>query len=478
MKKSDALLAKIRDGETLTSSEKLRLIISLSIPSILSQLTVTLMFFFDAAMVGSLGASSSASVGIVETTLWFFSSIASACTIGFGVQVATAVGANDFQRARRVLRSGIVTSVLFSFFLTSLAVAIHWRLPLWLGGGEDIAHNASTYFLIFSLALPLFQLNGFFANVLKSTGNMRTPAFLSIMSCVLNVVFNYFCIYPTHEIHIFSMPITIYGAGLGVAGAAIGSVLAIAVTILLMGYSALSRSPILALHLDRGHMVSWKPNMRILRRMLIISSPLALQHGLLNVAQMVSTIIVAPLGNFSIAANSFAITAEALCYMPGYGIAEASTTLVGQSVGAQRLDLCKSLAYRCVGVGMVVMAFMGFIMYVTAPELMGLMTPVPEIVALGVQALRIEAFAEPMFAAAIICNSCMIGAGDTLVPACMNLISMWGVRLTIAAWLAPIWGLVGVWAGMAIELTFRGMIFLIRLVRGTWLKKALRLAHQ
>ncbi len=469
---SDALVAKIRLGEGLTNSEKFRLIVSLSIPSILAQLVVTLMFFIDAAMVGKLGAAASAAVGLVETTLWFFSSLASACTIGFGVQVAQNVGANNFARARQVLRTGIITSVVFSLCVAALAVAIHTKLPLWLGGGEDIAPNASIYFLLFALALPLFQLNGFFANALRSTGNMRTPAMLSILSCVLDVVFNFLCIYPTRQIHLLSLHITIPGAGLGVAGAALGSALAIALTLLLMAYAALRRSPILALRLDRGVAVSWRPDGAVLRRMLAISWPLALQHGLLNVAQMVSTIIVAPLGNCAIAANSFAVTAEALCYMPGFGVAEAGTTLVGQSVGARRFDLCRSLAYRCVAVGMVVMAVMGGVMYLTAPELMGLMTPVPEIVALGAQALRIEAFAEPMFAAAIICSSCMVGAGDTLVPACMNLFSMWGVRLTIAAWLAPIWGLAGVWTGMATELTFRGVLFLVRLRRGAWLTKA------
>ena len=214
--------------------------------------------------------------------------------------------------------------------------------------------------------------------------------------------------------------------------------------------------------------------MACLKKAFGISSPLALQYSLMNGAQMVSTVIVAPLGNFAIAANSFAITAESLCYMPGYGVAEAATTLVGQSAGARRWGLCRGLACRCVAIGMTVMAFMGGVMYVFAPELMGLMTPVSEIVNLGVQALRIEAFVEPMFAAAIVCNSCMVGAGDTIIPACMNLVSMWGMRLSIAAWLAPVWGLAGAWTGMAIELSFRGAIFLFRLFKGGWLKKAMK----
>jgi Na+-driven multidrug efflux pump len=117
------------------------------------------------------------------------------------------------------------------------------------------------------------------------------------------------------------------------------------------------------------------------------------------------------------------------------------------------------------------MTLMGILMWVFAPELMGMMSPVEDIVSQGAQALRIEAWAEPMFAAAIVCNGVFIGAGDTIVPAIMSLSSMWLVRLTLAASLAPTYGLKGVWTAMAIELTFRGIIFLWRLFGGKWYKK-------
>jgi Na+-driven multidrug efflux pump len=96
------------------------------------------------------------------------------------------------------------------------------------------------------------------------------------------------------------------------------------------------------------------------------------------------------------------------------------------------------------------------------------MSPVDEIIALGADVLRIEAWAEPMFAAAIVCNGVFIGAADTLKPAIMTLASMWGIRLTLAAILASRYGLRGVWTAMAIELTFRGLLFLTRLFRGRW----------
>ena len=113
--------------------------------------------------------------------------------------------------------------------------------------------------------------------------------------------------------------------------------------------------------------------------------------------------------------------------------------------------------------GMLVMGLMGVVMYVGAPFIMGTMTPDTEVIALGVEALRIEAFAEPMFAAAIVAYGVFVGMGKTVVPCVMNLFSIWAVRLTLAAWLAPTMGLKGVWLAMCIELCFRGVIFLLRL---------------
>ena len=197
---------------------------------------------------------------------------------------------------------------------------------------------------------------------------------------------------------------------------------------------------------------------------------MGLEHAVICGAQIMTTVIVAPLGITAIAANSFAITAESLCYMPGYGIADAATTLVGQSLGAGRRKLTRRFAYITVFAGMAIMGLMGIVMYAFAPQIIGTMTPVDEIRELGVAVLRIEAFAEPMFAAAIIAYGVFVGAANTLVPSLMNFFSIWAVRITLAAALAPSMGLKGVWIAMCIELCFRGMIFLVRLRGKRWMK--------
>lgn len=368
-KKSDTLLAKIRNGAQLTGREKLELIVELSIPSMLAQITTVMMFFIDAAMVGHLGAAASASIGLVETTTWLMGSILSAVSLGFSVQVAHFIGANDFTRARQVFRHALVCGVVFSVLMALVGASIHQSLPYWLGGKDDIAPMSSGYFLIFSLTLPAVLLFHLMSAMLKSAGEMRVPSLLSIMMCGLDVAFNYLFIYVLK---------------LGVVGAALGTMSAYFFTVIPMAWQAICKNKIIALRLDRTPFV-WMGS--YVRNAVKISFPVAVQNILMGSAQVVSTLIVAPLGNVAIAANSFAITAESLCYMPGYGVGDAATTLVGQTYGAGRSDLCKNFAHLTIGVGMLVMAFMGVVMFVFAPEMIGFLSPVEEIRQLGAMVL-------------------------------------------------------------------------------------------
>lgn len=467
-RKENSLLALVRNGQPMSLKQQLYLTAQLSIPAIMAQISSTIMQYIDASMVGSLGANASASIGLVSTSTWLFWGVCTAAATGFSVQVAHHIGAGNRQGARAVLRQSIVATLLFSIALALVGVSVSPFLPGWLGGSEAIRHDASLYFLIFILSLPALQMNFLAGSMLRCSGNMIVPSLLNVLMCILDVVFNLLLIFPSRELTLwggttFCLP----GAGLGVAGAALGTGLAELVTAGIMLWFLCFRSSDLKLTEERGRFLPQRP---CLKKAVRIGLPMGGEHVVFCGAQILTTVIVAPLGTFAIAANSFAITAESLCYMPGYGIADAATTLVGQSLGAGRKRLARKFANITVLTGMAVMTVMGIVMYVAAPLMMGIMTPVAEVRELGIMALRIEAFAEPMFAASIVAYGVFVGAGDTLVPSLMNLFSIWAVRLTSAAALAPTMGLRGVWLAMCIELCFRGLIFLLRLRGRKWMK--------
>lgn len=458
----DALLALIRDHKPMTFGEQLRLIMILSVPSVIAQVSAIVMEYIDAAMVGSLGAEASASIGLVATTTWLFWGLVSAAATGFSVQVAHSVGAGRNDEARSVLRQALLSVMFFSLVLAAVGCAVSGVLPVWLGGEGNVCAGATSYFRIFAFSLPLLQLYSLAGGMLRCSGNMVVPGVMGGVMCLLDVLFNAMLIFPTRTLSVGGIVLTIPGAGLGVTGAALGTAIAEAVAACVLMWYMLRRSPELRL---KGTSGSFRLTAGCLRKALHTGLPMAGERVVLNCAQIITTIIVAPLGTAAIAANAFAITAEALCYMPGYGISEAATALVGQSIGAGRKRLTRSFARITVGTGMVVMSLLAVVMYFMAPQMMAFFTPDETVRSLGVMALRTEAYAEPMFAAAIVTYGVFVGSGDTLVPSCMNLFSIWAVRLTLAALLAPTMGLHGVWIAMCVELCFRGAIFIVRLLK-------------
>lgn len=459
----------LREEGCPSFSARMGMVIRLSIPAILAEISAILMQYIDAAMVGSLGANASAAIGLVSSTTWLFGGLCISAATGFSVQVAHLTGAGRNREARDVLRQSLLCALVFSLLLSLVGIGLSFVLPSWLGGAAGVRPWASRYFLIYACALPASQLRQLAGSMLQCSGDMRTPSLLNALMCLWDVCFNFLLIFPARRIAFGGVLIPVPGAGLGVAGAALGTALAELVTALLMLGMLCFRSP--RLRLANGG--SWRLTRRCLGTAVRVALPIALEHAILSGAQIVTTRIVSPLGTAAVAANSLAVTAESLCYMPGYGIAAAATTLVGQSLGAARKDLARSFARLSVLLGMSIMTATGVLMFLLAPQVFALLTPVEEVRRLGAHVLRIEAFAEPLFAASIVAAGALRGAGDTLVPSVLNLVSMWGVRITASLLLAPWLGLSGVWIAMCGELCVRGVLFLIRLFREKWLERDL-----
>ncbi len=455
----DELLALVRKGaRNMSWQEKLRLTVLLSLPAMVAQFSSVAMQIIDAAMLGHLGTKESAAVGLVSTTIWLFGGLCSAFAAGFSVQVAHYVGAEDLRGARNIIRQGLFSGLVFSLLLALIGLFIAPHLPVWLGADKEIHAGASEYFSIVAAALPVLEINMLAAGSLRCSGNIKIPSFLNALMCVLDVIFNYLFIFVFH---------------MGTAGAAYGTFLAYAITMSLMIYFMTAKDQQLRFSLDTELMGKWNftryiPNKNTMKRAFTIGSPISLERGVMCGAQIAITGIIAPLGSVAIAANTFGINIESVCYMPGYGISEAATTLVGQSLGAKRKDLMRSFAWISVCLGMAIMALMGILMAVFAPEMMQMVTTDNGVVELGAEVLRIEAWAEPMFAASIVAYGAFVGSGKTLVPSLMNLGSIWIVRLTLALLLASSMGLQGVWIAMCIELCWRGAAFLFRLRGRSW----------
>ena len=453
----------MRNGEKISMKNQYRLVIALSVPAILEQLVMTLMNYIDTAMVGGLGYEATAAIGVVASSIWLLNGITGAVCIGFSVQIAQYLGAGKEKESRNVLCQAILFNVLFGIALAILAVLVGQELPSILGAETSIQADAKAYFCTVGLFLPFSMGASLYSAILRCSGNVLLPSLMNVGMCFLDVIFNFFLIYPTREIG----GITIFGAGLGVKGAALGTGLAQACVAILLLVVILKKKGPLCLRGDE----TWRFTRSCMKNTVNLSTPAALERVTLSLAQIVMTSIVTGMGAVSVAVNYVAVQTESICYLPAYGVAAAATALVGQSIGAKRKDMAKRFAYSTTILGEGLVTVMAVLMFAGAPILTGFLTTDREVIDLSTKALRIVALSEPLFAVSIVVIGALRGAGDSRGPFLLNLCSMWGIRVVSVLLFAHKFGILGVWTAMAGELVFRGIIFLIRLLRGKWTEK-------
>ena len=456
---------EMRNGSKIKLSTQIALVLSLSTPAILEQLAHTAMSYIDTAMVGSLGHEATASIGVVASSTWLIGGITSAVAIGFSVQVAQMIGAGKNKDARSVLCQAIKFNVYFGILLAFIAYLIGFGLPKMLGAEEALRANATAYFQIYALFLPFSLASALYSSILRCSGNILLPSLMNIGMCVLDVIFNLIFIYPTREV----WGITLYGAGMGVKGASLGTGLAMATTAIILFLFTIKGKGVLKLTKDDD----WHFRKSTMKNLAYIATPSALERITISLAQIVLTGVVASMGAVAIASNYVAVQTEGICYLPAYGISSAATAMVGQSLGAGRKDMAKRFAYLSVLMSFLLVVVTASLLFYFAPFLTGLLTHDQEVIELGSRVLKIVSFSEPLFAVSIVAIGALRGAGDSKVPFYMNLVSMWGVRVLTVLLFTRQFGVVGVWISMTIELCFRGIIFLYRLIRGNWLNTVL-----
>lgn len=317
---------------TNSNQSRLRVMWRLSWPSILEQLLGTLVSYVDTAMVGVLGAAATAAVSVNASPIWLVGGILSGAGVGYSVQVANAVGARDEIRARRVIVQALLAALIIGFGFLALLQLLAGAIPLWMGAKPEVLPLAASYLRFYTLCMPGHAMLYVFSAVLRCTGDTKTPLLLNSSCNLLNAVLNFFLIYLTRELTLFGTSFTMPGAGMGVAGAAAASAIAIDLAGVLLLVVLLRR-----FHLfQRGTGDSLRPDRVIIRTAASLGLPYIAERMSINLGQITMTRVVASIGTAALAAHHIANTAEGLCYLPAYGISAAATALVGQSVGAQK----------------------------------------------------------------------------------------------------------------------------------------------
>ncbi len=437
-------------------------------PVILDQAFQTMVQYVDSAMVGSLGAVATAAVAANSSTIWLVNGLMYSFGIAFSVLAARQIGADEREGVHHTVRQALMAVLFFSIVTTSVMRFIAPRLPHWIGVEEAVAPQAAAYMGYIALAYPFTILFSYLSNLLRSSGDTRSPLISNIITNIANIVGNFFLIFPTRTIVVFNREMVIYGANLGVRGAAIATASATTLSALIhFGVLLFKDSPLKTPF--RG--VSWRVDWGVMKQVVRLGTPLALERAVVSLGQIVLTILVTQISTVALAAHHLAITAESITYMPAFGFSIAATTLVAQTLGAQKPEMSLAFARKCLHWTIILMSTAGLFMFIFAPQLMRFFTRDAQVVTLGARVLRIEAFAQPFFALSIVIGGILRGAGDTKWPFINSLIGMWVVRILPASILVLVFnfGLEAAWSCMVADLVVRGLLNYYRYHKRQWL---------
>lgn len=416
-------------------------------PTILEEIMHTAVQYVDTAMVGALGTHATAAVGSTTTINWLINGTLAALGVGFLSFIAQALGAKDTDRARRIAAQAIPTVLFAGLFFTILTLSLSRMIPVWMQVDEGIRNLAATYFFILYIPTLPRTATIVFGTALRAAGDTKTPMRVGLMVNLINVLLNILLIYPSQTYHLGVFKLSLPGAGMGVAGAAIASAVSVAVggiyiTIAFLRHPKLSPRNMRLL-----------PDWVILLPCLRVALPNMLQRFATSLGYVAFAAMINALGEISAAAHTIANTVESAFYIPGYGMQAAASTLAGNALGKRDNRMMRDLARTIIILEGSLMVITGGLLFLFAPQMMSLFTADKQVISLGSTVLRMVAVSEPFFGISIIIEGILLGVGNTVRPFIYNIIGMWGIRIIgtfLCTHLLGL-GLVSAWACMILH---------------------------
>lgn len=439
--------------QDLTSGSIRKNVLYLAWPAVVTMLLQMVVGIADIAMVGRLGTNELAAVGLGRQIVFLFQGLISGVSIGATALIARYIGARDKEKAVSVGEQSIIFGLILSlvigipgFFYGDIFFKIFGAERIIISLGFD--YLQIIFFGLFTVFIT-FIINGIFRGI----GDTKTPMYLMAFINVLNIILNYFLIFG-----IWKFPF------LGVKGAAVATVVSRGLGILIGLYLLYSGKRGIKLRLH------YQIDFSIIKKIIRIGLPASGESLIFSTAGIFYTMIVVSFGTVAVAAHQVALRSESFSFMPGFGLAIAATTLVGQNLGAAKPERAEKSAYESLKLGLLIMGSMGILFFIFPEYFVKIFTNDPDVIKLAIPCLRIVAISEPALAIMFVLAGSLRGAGDTVFPMIIAGVSHWLLRLPLAYFLGVVMGggLTGAWIAMTLETIAGGLLFYIRFKRGKW----------
>ncbi|MCR4402570.1 MAG: MATE family efflux transporter [Firmicutes bacterium] len=436
-----------------------RRVIQLSAPVFAEVVLQTLTQVVDMAMVGRLGASAIAAVGLSMQPLFLGQGVFMGLSVGTTALVARFTGAQDRRMAARTNHQSFLVSMILAIGMSAGVYAYARDIVGLMGAEPDVIALGTSYLRRlapgFGALLGTMTVGG----ALRGAGDTTTPMKINVLVNFVNVVGNYALIFG----HLGCPALGVEGAALATtASRIVGGAL-------FVWASWRPGSPVAPTRRQRLEEYL-KVDVALVGRVLRVGVPAILERLVISSGMLVYIREVAGLGTVVYAAHNVANNAESLSFMPGLAFATAATALVGQGLGAGKPDAAERSAQEALRLGLTVMGAMALVFLAAPQYLMMIFTSDPEIIRLGSMALRVISFAQIPMGVAFIYSGALRGAGDTRSVLYVTVFAVWVVRLSATYILVSVGGLglVGAWLAMVADWLVRGVYVWRKFRSGRW----------
>jgi len=450
----DVLPPPYAGAPDLSGARISRTIIKLAWPVVIERLSISVLSAVDAALVGRyVGADGLAAVGIGALMFWIPLSGALAIDVGSTAVVARDIGGGDRSRVQHGLHTAIVAALAWGLLCSVAVFALAPWLMRVMGARPAVVPLGVEYLRAGSLGFPMLMALYAVSGSLRGMGNTWMPMVILLIVNIVNAIVTFLLISGT----VADLGVRASGIGYAAAGTT-GGVLA-------LGLAASGLAPVRmrAAHLFRVSRDSFG-------RLFHIGLPVGLEEAQFMLAFLVYTRIIAQLGTDQLAAHSLALRSLEIAILPGFALGTAATALVGQCLGAGRLQLAEDVAKRVRFFALCALSTMAVLQFILAPYVVRAFVDDPQVVDTGTKLLRVFALALPALGVHASLSGALRGAGDVRFVLGTFTLTAWGVRVPVAAAMVLLFGLSApfAWLAAVAENWTRAALILRRFRQGKW----------
>lgn len=444
----------IVDGENLNKS-----IFKIAIPAVVEQMLMMIVGVVSLAFVGHISNEAVTAVGFINSLFGFIQVFFVALSTGCTVVIARLIGEEDIEKARSAIKQSVVIGAMVFFIMAGILIlTARPVISLFFGSAEKLVIDiASQYFTITLFTMPLMFIHIIISGSLRGAGDTKTPMIIANIVNVLNIILSYVLIYGIGDLPIGKMGVT--GAAIAVAiSRGFGGILSL--------FVVLKRSVLLSFSLKGKFCIDFP----LIKRILKVGVPASLEQLIMQGGFLLLQVVIARMGTNASTVYQIVMSINSMCFVPIFGFGISATTMVGQSLGAKRIDLAKRSGWQTIKISLGITVVISALLFIFAGKLMHIYTNDTYIISIGTGAIRIFSFSQPFVSIVTIVSNALRGAGDIVYVMLTSFIGIWCLRLLITFVLDHFFntGINAAWIALLMDFSIRSSMYLVRFKRGKW----------